>query len=592
MMTKMKTVGTIALLSVATITAQTQTTSAKETQALVAHHKQLKTVPGPTIEAQLREMRVELQSEIDDLKTSLAAKDVQIAALQAKMQTVQEGAGTIAVQVHSIDNNVQENVAAVTNLQTAVSTTQRVTSTQALEIATVRKGEESVRKDVEEPRTIRYRGIEITPGGFVAGESIWRQRAMNADIYTNFNATPYMNTGEAHTSEWVPSARQSRLSTLASGKVPFGTISGYYEGDFLSAGITSNNLQSNSYTLRVRQAWAQASFGHMKFTAGQMWTLLMENKVSADPGQEAVPLSFDGNLHVGSTYIRQLGYRFEDQFKPTVTFAFSLENSQYQFSASNAPSNFFFGAPGAVGGLNNSSANYTNQVAPDLITKVAFDPKLGHFEVGGVGRFFRDRYYPNATSVGAQNDTRFGGGFVANARFKVNPEMVFGVHLAAGDGIGRYGPALLPDVTVRPDGTLSPLRNAQGLVGIEIHPTTRLDIFGYAGTEYVQRTYYRSASGTLVGYAPPSGSNVGCFVEPLPTAGTGVAPGTGTCLGATRDITEGTVGYAYRVYSGPAGKLQYGISYSYLNRVAWTGVGGAPKATNNFVYTSFRYYIP
>ena len=76
-------------------------------------------------------MRDELQSQIDDLKTSLAAKDVQIAALQAKMQTAQEGAGTIAVQVHSIDNNVQENVAAVANLQTSVSTTQTATSTQA-----------------------------------------------------------------------------------------------------------------------------------------------------------------------------------------------------------------------------------------------------------------------------------------------------------------------------------------------------------------------------------------------------------------------------------------------------------------------------
>lgn len=36
----------------------------------------------------------------------------------------------------------------------------------------------------------------------------------------------------------------------------------------------------------------------------------------------------------------------------------------------------------------------------------------------------------------------------------------------------------------------------------------------------------------------------------------------------------------------------YGLAYSYLTRDGWTGVGGAPKATNNFVYTSFRYYIP
>ena len=29
---------------------------------------------------------------------------------------------------------------------------------------------------------MRYKGVKIVPGGFLAGESVWRQRAMNADI--------------------------------------------------------------------------------------------------------------------------------------------------------------------------------------------------------------------------------------------------------------------------------------------------------------------------------------------------------------------------------------------------------------------------
>ncbi len=156
-------------------------------------------------------MRDGLQAQIDSLKTNLAAKNAQIAALQAKMKTTEESAGAIAAQVH-------ENAATVTSFQTSVSATQAATSTGAVEIAAVRKTEETVKKEVEEPRSIRYKGIEFIPGGFVAGESIWRQRAMNADIYTNFNATPYMNAGEAHTSEWVPSARQSRLSSWPAAK--------------------------------------------------------------------------------------------------------------------------------------------------------------------------------------------------------------------------------------------------------------------------------------------------------------------------------------------------------------------------------------
>jgi hypothetical protein len=271
----------------------------------------------------------------------------------------------------------------------------------------------------------------------------------------------------------------------------------------------------------------------------------------------------------------------------------SLEESQYQFTASNAPTNFFFGAPGVVQGIENLNANLTNQVAPDIIVKIAADPRYGHYEIGGIGRFFRDRFYPAGTTAArAQNDMRFGGGFIANARFPVTPILDLGFHLIAGDGTGRYGDSLLPDVTVRPNGTLAPLRNAQALFSLEAHPMKRLDVFGYAGTEYVQRTYYTGTGGVLVGYAPPTLNNNGCNTEGAPTANTGYAPGVTSCAGATRALSEGSAGWVYRIYSGAAGKLQYAAAYAYLTRDGWTGVGGAPKATNNMVFTSFRYFLP
>ncbi len=551
-------------------------------------------VRKPSLQDQLIALQKEMhdrdekfQEEIDLLKTQLATKQTEAEAAAQTAQAAQQKA--VAVQAQA-DASAQQSNAAVQQLRETVDTANAATHTS---IAQIQTQQAEIKKQVDEPLSIHYKGVTLTPGGFAAGESIWRQRAMNADIYTNFNGTPYPGAGEAYTSEWVPSARQSRLSLLASGKVPFGTVRGLFEGDFLSAGTTSNNLQSNSYTLRVRQAWAQAVACHLTFTFGQMWTLLTENKKQALPGQEAVPLMFDGNVHVGYTYIRQLGYRVQDVIAPGVTVAVALESSQYQFSASNAPSNFFFGNAGAAPGLNNPSFNYTNQVGPDVLAKISFDPGYGHYEIGGIARFFRDRYYPNgSTSAGAQNDTELGGGFLANARFPVTNKADIGVHLVIGDGTGRYGASILPDITVKPDGTLQPLRNAQGMFSLELHPTKKLDLFGYAGTEYVQRTYYRNSAGALVGYAPPSASNSGCFVEAVPTAGTGFAPGTGVCLGATRVITQGSVGYVYRIYSGPAGKLQYGLAYSYLTRNGWYGVGGAPKATNNFVYTSFRYFLP
>jgi len=567
--------------------------AAQTSTAVTQEHYKPKKNATPSIETQIQQMRQDLQSQIDDLKTRLAAKDAQIEALQSATQITQDKTATVTAQIQSADLSGQRNAAAMEGIRSSINGLQAEDMTLASRVEQTQKAAEEMKRNIDEPTALRYKGITIVPGGFLAGESIWRQRAMNADLYTNYNATPYMNTGEAHTSEWVPSARQTRLSSLFSGKVPFGTLNGFFEGDFLSAGTTSNNLQSNSYTLRVRQAWAQAVVGSWKFTGGQMWTLLTEDRKATDAGQEMAPIFFDGNLHVGDTYLRQPGFRVQDAITPQLTVAASLENSQYQFSATNAPSNFFFGNAGAVGGLNNPLANYTNQVAPDVLLKASFDPGYGHYEVGGVARFFRDRYYPNGTTAaGAQNDTQLGGGFVANARFPVTTTLDVGLHLVAGDGTGRYGVSLLPDITVRPNGTLSPLRNAQGLLSLELHPNKKLDVFGYAGTEYVQRTYYRSSTGTLAGYAPPSASNAGCNIEAVPTAGTGYAPGASTCLGATRVLVQGSVGWVYRLYTGPAGRLQYGLAYSYLTREGWTGVGGAPKATNNLVYTSFRYYLP
>lgn len=567
-------------------------TAAKHKDSTKSKHKEAKPTIA-TLQHEIEEMHNQLQSEIDLLKQQLVQRDAQLAAAQESAATAQQQAASATAQTQSVANTAQQSAAAVSSLQTTVQQARAANEQVAAQVQTVADDTKAIRKAVEEPTALHYKGITLTPGGFFAGESIWRQRAMNADLFTNFNSTPYPGAGEAHTTEWVPSARGSRLSLLASGDVPFGTISGYFEGDFLGAGSASNNLQTNSYVLRTRQAWAQVKTKRITFTGGEMWTLLTEDKKAAQPGQEAIPLTFDYNYNVGFTYLRQPGFRLQAALSPQVTLAIALENSQYQFSASNAPSNFFFGAPGAAPGLENPDANYTNQVAPDVLAKVSFDPGFGHFEIGGVARFFRDRYYPTAgSSANAANDTKLGGGFVASARFNPSPKASIGFHLTAGDGTGRYGVSLLPDTTVRPDGTLEPLRNAQGLVSLEFHPTPRWDIFGYAGTEYVQRTTYRNAAGVLVGYAPVTGSNTGCFVEALPTGATGYAPGSSGCLGATRDITEGQLGWAYRVYSGPKGKLQYGLAYGYLTRTGWVGVGGTPHATNNLVYTSFRYYIP
>jgi hypothetical protein len=428
---------------------------------------------------------------------------------------------------------------------------------------------------------------------------------MNSDVNTPFNTTPYPGAAEAHTSELNFSGRQSRVGGLFEGNTGPFKLSGYVEADFLSAGITSNENQSNSYTLRQRQIWGQAATkSGFAVTGGQMWSLVTETKKSTDNRTENLPMTVDAQYHVGFSWARQAALRFQQRFGNGFTVAGSLEEAQNIFSATNQNSNFFFGSAGVGGGLLNATANYSNNVAPDVIVKGTYDSKYGHYELGGVARFFRDRYYPNVTSAGtvittgAANDTKTAGGFFANARFPVTKFVDFGVHTMVGTGVGRYGTSTLPDTTVHPDGTLAPIKNYQGLYSMEFHPTPKVDLFGYAGAEYAQRTVYLStlagSAGKLIGYAPPTSSNAGCNTETIPTGNSGYLPGVpANCLGATRVVIQGTAGFTYRVYSNPRfGRLQYQVQYSYLTRSAWTGVGGAPKATNNMVFTGMRYYIP
>src|SRR5271155_911098 len=132
---------------------------------------------------------------------------------------------------------------------------------------------------VENPIAIRYKGISITPGGFLAGETVFRNKAEAADIDTGFNQIPLPGNPGSHTTEFNGSGRQSQLTMLAEGKLNTVKFTGYVETDFLGTGISSNNNESNSYVLRLRQGYGQAKADNgWAITARQMWSLATETK--------------------------------------------------------------------------------------------------------------------------------------------------------------------------------------------------------------------------------------------------------------------------------------------------------------------------
>jgi hypothetical protein len=441
---------------------------------------------------------------------------------------------------------------------------------------------------------IHYKGITIQPIGYAAFESVWRQRNISADIGSSFSAIPFSGTTNGNTTEFRLSGRQSRIGLLATGKVGDNTLSGYWESDFLSSGISSNSNESNSYSLRIRQFFVSAALASgWTISGGQMWSMMTPSKVGLNPRSEAVPLTIEAQYAVGFNWARQPGLRFVTKLGDAASWGLGVEASQTSFSARNAPGNFVTGQLG--GSLLNATQAYSTDYSPDFVTKLAFDPKgMGHWEIKAVASSFRDRIIDPVTAANSHNETTWGYGVGAGVYFPVmaggRDVVDFGLSGLYGNGIGRYGTTMLPDVTIGPDTALKTITASQVMLSIESHPTKDFDLYSYIGAEYADRTAFVNGAGKGVGYGSPLNVNTTCQTELAPTNNT--TPVAGACSADTRAFWQANLGFWYRFYKGAAGTVQWGMQYSYTSKNSWSGVGGEPQAIDNMLFTSFRYVLP
>ncbi len=545
------------------------------------------------------------QQQIQQLRDELSRKDQGVQQAQTAAAAAATKADAAQAEASQQQQTVTELKGDVTDLKTNLTST----------VVSIQETQKSVS---EPPTAIHVKGITITPGGFLAAETVWRSRALGADINTPFNALTMPGASASRMSEFFGSGRQSRISMLAEGRLKSVKLSGYVEADFLSAGVTSNNNQSNSYTMRQRQAWGQAAFDNgWTFTGGQMWSLVTETKHGVDNRTEALPMTIDPQYTIGFSWARQYGLRLSKNFGNKVWFAVSMENSEVTLTSHNNAANFLVGSAGVRGGLYNNQSNYSFNPSPDIIAKLAFEPGFGHYEIFGIYSRFRDRIFPcndvatttvcgTATTAGpnataAFNSSANGGGFGANARWSFDKKRIdFGLHALGGSGVGRYGTGGLADMSVRANGTLDLIRSYQGLTTLEWHGP-KMDIYLNAGAEYASRAAsFDPITGKYVGYGSPFFNNTGCFAETGPGSG-GFSPGSlgSNCTADTRVLIEGTAGFWYKLYDGSKekvnrGRIQFGPQYSYVTRNAWSGSSSPnqPHGIDNMIFTSFRYYLP
>jgi hypothetical protein len=618
----LKAMATCILVSaMATAQAQTTDASGSATAKSTVRHRAAKKVARPSVETQIQQLREDMESQINQLKQQLNDSNAQLQAAQQQAAAANAAAAQAQQQAQQQQQQTADNASAVSSLQGAVSDLKTNSTSLA---SSIQETQTNILKKVENPDAIHFKGITLSPtGSFIEAATVWRSAAIGGDINTQFTGIPLANSNAAQLSEFYGTGRQSRIALKAIGKIPSMTMTGYYEADWLGTGITSNNNQSNSYVFRQRQLWAQAALNSgWQFTGGQMWTLATETTHGLDNGTEILPAVIDPQYVAGFVWARQYGFRVSKNFGSKLWIGASAENAEtLNPGGTSLPTNLLIGSDGNNGGLYNVTANYSFNLAPDLLAKVAYEPgPWGHFEVFGISRFFRDRIYPNSTtttttvngvttttktpnSIGAYNDSTVGGGIGASGRATLlNKKLTVGLKGLWGDGTGRYGSSTIADITLRPNAQIAPLHNFDALGTIEANPTKRMMVYVNYGGDYIGRHYFGK-----VGYGSPLTNMSGCNVEPGPTStvnpgfggGTGFTPATpANCGGSTKDVQELATGYWYDFYRGPMGRLRQGAQYSYFQRNLWSGAGGTTNpggnanGTDNIFETSFRYYLP
>jgi hypothetical protein len=566
--------------------------------------RKAKTPPPPTVAEQIQALKQELEGQINALRNDLAVKDAQLKQAQQATADAQAAADKAQSAASVQQQAVSDNTSAVTTLQSTVTD---IKAANASAVASLSDETAALKKAIANPAALHYKGINITPGGFMAAETVYRAMATGADIPTALSSIPFPGANTAQLSEFFGSGRQSRVSLLAEGKTDAATYRGYVEADFLGTGTSSNNNQSNSYVMRQRVVWGDATLkSGLAFQGGQMWSLTAERAkgLSNLSGDVKTPLTIDPNYVPGFVWTRQYGFRIVQSLKHAA-FGISLENPQTITGGSSCPAGAcLFG--GSTSGVQSSSYNavngtYSYNLGPDIIGKVAVDPGWGHYEAFAIGRFPHYEYYPNytagATAVGATGAVTKSlstGGFGGSLRAPVFGKYGdFGLSGLYGWGVGRYGDTTLSDVTFDPTGQMMALTNASALATVELHPTPRLVLYGNMGEDFAGRLI-STVGTTSAGYGLLNVNNNGCYiVSSTPTSGSVPSGSPANCTGNNKYVQEFVGGLWYDFYRGPAGRIRYGIQYANVVRAIWGGTTTTQQdAIENQFYTSFRYYLP
>jgi hypothetical protein len=537
-----------------------------------------------------------IESEMQDLRSLMEEQRAELESQRAALKAQQLKMEALEEKLHATPSEpVSTPVAASAAISTAITPNAAVAMTPGTSSSPAAMSSPQAGQDVS-PLQLRIGSAYITPVGFMDFTGVFRNHNAGGGIGSNFAGLPYevTSTGGAvnllnHATEARLNMQNSRIGFRVDAMVKGAHLIGYMESDFLGNNPGNVSVSSNSNTLRSRLYWVDVAKDKWEFLGGQTWSLITPGRsgISPLPGNLFFSQDIDVNYQAGLFWGRIPEFRFVYHPSSKAAIAFALDNQeQYVGGSAGGPTitlptgatvvNGVSGLPGTQ--LNNgTTGTNTPQIFPDLIVKVALDPSPKfHAEFGGVERQFRVAV--NSTTAATSpivHQSLSGGGAFVNLNFELFKGFRLLTNNYWSEGGGRYLFGQVPDVIVRPDGSLSAIRASSTVSGFEYtHKNTLL--YSYYGGIYA----YRNT-------ATVNGAQYGYGVDAI---GGNYAAG----ISQNRSIQEATFGFNQTLWrDGKYGALTLMGQYSYIVRNPWSVAAGNPSNANlNVVFVNLRYTLP
>jgi len=433
---------------------------------------------------------------------------------------------------------------------------------------------QEVAGEVAEGPALDIGPAKIRFGGYLGLTGIHRDTNSGNGTGTSFNSIPFSTKGTGNVSETRLTANASRLTIRADADFPdrvlgIRRLSGYFEMDFNGYSSGTNDVTSSSAGFRLRHAFGEVEWGKgWLFGIGQAFSLMTPQKgqISMWPSDVEMSQAVDTNYLAGMIWGRIPQVRLTWRPSKTFSWGFSLENPEQQLGKAGVVT-----LPSCCSSDLDAQFNTGGDelkvpdLMPDYTTRVAFDRKTFHLDFGGVIRVFRDNVKPYT-----DDHKQVGGGGNVNFAFKPVKGTKILAQGSYGAGIGRYVGGLIPDVTFKADGSISPIRTASWVTGFEQSLAKDVSLAGYYNGVYASASYFRDTNHSYIGYGFP-----------------------GSPDSNNRLITEWTGVLAYRVFKTETrGSVQWNTQFSWLNRGPWSRVNGLGYTDSFMFFTQMRYNLP